>query len=502
MASGQEGASDDDNGLADNGRGGLFQGMSFWLSHNVPQRSRFKQDIERNGGIVRLREKDADVQIVDHKKKNLPPNVYSFQFIEKSVDMGILQDLEDYRAGPSTSRPVGATHIPTKGQRSSYTIEEDQILWDYMHPLERDSHVPIQGNKIYQEFAEKHPSHPWQSWRDRYLKRVRGRPRPGGSTPPSTTTTTTTAEGVRRSFHSRASSSNPPSSRPAQMTAQRTQPSPKPQEKKRKRSPEPTERSERAENSITNTNLRRPTSRPGEQRPSEVVVPPDSLIEGRRQKSPMMDERTPKMVQQRSPTKHALPQVVVPSPTPPVPRRRESPRREVPQSPVKGEATTKQTPEIPATPDKPAEQAREKATAQEPTVEANADIENSFWELPSLPSSPASSASSQEAEEGLKQDIDAWIEDRLSNGKGTEEQIIEAIQCTSMDPQLADKVLESLVAGKGIPTDMRGVWTAEDDEYLEAQDSRDVQHVLEKHGDLFKSRWEYLQMVKEAQRSV
>ncbi|KAL4955315.1 TRF2-interacting telomeric protein/Rap1 C terminal domain-containing protein [Aspergillus filifer] len=463
--------------------------MSFWLSRNVPQRSRFKEDIVRNGGIVRLNEKDADVQIVDHKRKNLPPNVYSFQFIEKSVARGILQDLEDYRVDPSTSRPVGATHIPTKGQRSSYTIEEDQILYDYMQLLERDQRVSIQGNKIYQEFAEKHPSHPWQSWRDRYLKRVRGRPRPGGPVQPNATTTTTTTE----------PSSRARSSRSAQMTARRTESPSNLQQKKRKRSPEPTERGERASSDTTNTKFTKPTSRSERQRASEVVVPPNSLVQ-RRQESPAAKTRASNSVSRGSPTKHTAPQVVVPAPTPPVQRSKESPRREHPPSPIKGKLTTKRTPEIPATPEKPTEQAKQKASAQPPTAEANADIENSFWELPSLPSSPASSAPNQEVEDEPNQDIDAWIEDRLSKGKGTEEQIIEAIQCTSMDPELADKVLESLVAGKGIPTDMRGVWTAEDDENLEAQDSREVQRVLEKHGDLFSSRWEYLQMVREAQK--
>lgn len=36
-----------ESGMAgETGQGGLFQGMSFWLSHNVPQRSRFKEQIQ------------------------------------------------------------------------------------------------------------------------------------------------------------------------------------------------------------------------------------------------------------------------------------------------------------------------------------------------------------------------------------------------------------------------------------------------------------------------
>jgi telomeric repeat-binding factor 2-interacting protein 1 len=66
-----------------------------------------------------------------------------------------------------------------------------------------------------------------------------------------------------------------------------------------------------------------------------------------------------------------------------------------------------------------------------------------------------------------------------------------------MDPELADTVLESLVAGKGIPADMRGVWTAHDDSCIDAQDSREIQRVLEKHGsDLFNTRWKYLGLAR------
>lgn len=68
----------------------LFEGKQFWLSLNIPQRSRFKALIEvtpwlhisypksnaqqQHGGIIRLLETDADIVLVDHTKKNLPAN--------------------------------------------------------------------------------------------------------------------------------------------------------------------------------------------------------------------------------------------------------------------------------------------------------------------------------------------------------------------------------------------------------------------------------------------
>ncbi|KAL4922280.1 TRF2-interacting telomeric protein/Rap1 C terminal domain-containing protein [Aspergillus aurantiobrunneus] len=418
MVSGQ--ALEDDHG--EPGEKGLFQGMSFWLSHNVPQRSRFKELIQQNGGIVKLNEKDANIQIVDHKKKDLPSNVYSYQFIEKSVQKGILEDLRAYKAGPSTARPVGATHIPARGRRLAYTIQDDQILYDFLQPFERDPTASVSGNKIYQELAAQHPRHTYQSLRDRYLKRLRGHPRPGGMLEP--TTASTTGGEVRRSSPSHASTPHP-----TEAAAQRKASPQKPQEKKRKRSPEPTNSGDRASKSVSST------SKTGAQRPPDIAVPPGAL-----------------------------------------PQRRESPQHETAPSPKKAKAETKPTPAP--------------AVDQETAEKTSIGIDNLFLELPFPPSSP-------EVDEAPEQDIDSWIENRIRTGKGDEAQIIQALRCTSMDPELADKALDSLVAGKGVPTDMRGVWTAQDDRCMEAQDSREIERVLEKHGsELFNSRWEYLNMAR------
>ena len=54
--------------------GGLFQGMKFWLSHTIPQRSKFVSQISADGGVVVNLEKDADVKLVDHTRKVLPPD--------------------------------------------------------------------------------------------------------------------------------------------------------------------------------------------------------------------------------------------------------------------------------------------------------------------------------------------------------------------------------------------------------------------------------------------
>lgn len=77
-------------------QGTLFQGMRFWLSHKVPQRSRFVNEVrvsihpsralrtvnadclQTNGGEVVPLEKQADVTIVDHARKEIPPGRHVF----------------------------------------------------------------------------------------------------------------------------------------------------------------------------------------------------------------------------------------------------------------------------------------------------------------------------------------------------------------------------------------------------------------------------------------
>lgn len=113
-------------------------------------------------------ENDANIKLVDHTKKNIPagwyghhrqslyckPQLmslsYSYQYVEQSVRCGQLVDLEAHRAGPSKPRAMGASNIPKKGTKSFYTLEDDQLIYDFLHPFEKEQNAPIHGNKIYQ----------------------------------------------------------------------------------------------------------------------------------------------------------------------------------------------------------------------------------------------------------------------------------------------------------------------------------------------------------------
>jgi telomeric repeat-binding factor 2-interacting protein 1 len=118
-----------------------------------------------------------------------------------------------------------------------------------------------------------------------------------------------------------------------------------------------------------------------------------------------------------------------------------------------------------------------------------------FLELPFFPSSPESDAVDDDTSDGP--DVDTWIDERLNRGID-EVHVFDALRCTSMVPDMADKVLEHLAAGHEIPDGVPGVWTADDDQCLQAEERAKVERALTKHGaDHVKERWEYYRMARE-----
>ncbi|KAL8822695.1 MAG: hypothetical protein Q9191_006575 [Dirinaria sp. TL-2023a] len=148
-------------------QGDLFRDIKFWLSQRA------------NGGKVVPLDKQADVMIVDHARKEAPPGSYSYTFIEKSIRNGSLEDLEDHQVGPplGSVRSIGSIAQPAKTTRNKFTEEDDRVLlqWVYSHPQKGGG---TEGNEIYKQLEAQNARHTWQSWRDRWVKTLKGTPRP------------------------------------------------------------------------------------------------------------------------------------------------------------------------------------------------------------------------------------------------------------------------------------------------------------------------------------
>lgn len=120
------------------------------------------------------------------------------------------------------------------------------------------------------------------------------------------------------------------------------------------------------------------------------------------------------------------------------------------------------------------------------------------WDADLQPSPPIKTESTPEPSPSeITALLDAWIDARVEAGH-TADSVEFALQCTSMDHELADAVLAHLKAKGTIPDDMPGVWTEIDDADLEASDARHLHRLQAKHGSkAFDTRWRFI----EANRS-
>ena len=108
---------------------------------------------------------------------------------------------------------------------------------------------------------------------------------------------------------------------------------------------------------------------------------------------------------------------------------------------------------------------------------------------PMLPGKPQPVVLDQAAVNAI---LDRWIDDHVEE-KIAMETLEIALKCANLDPDLADKALESLLRNGTIPDGVRGIWTAKDDACLVAVDARDIDRVTRKHGqEAFDKRYEFL----------
>ncbi|KND88159.1 Telomeric repeat-binding factor 2-interacting protein 1 [Tolypocladium ophioglossoides CBS 100239] len=155
------------NGVASAQGGSIFKHVSFWVAQRVPSRDTILGHVRNNGGVVVALEKQADILIADHARKDAPAGSCSWKFVTESVDHGIMQLKDRYQIGPAPGVPrqVGSGR-PIKRTRTPFTHADDVVLVKWV--LSHDK-SPM-GNKMYQQIEAMNPRHTWQSWRNRFAK--------------------------------------------------------------------------------------------------------------------------------------------------------------------------------------------------------------------------------------------------------------------------------------------------------------------------------------------
>ncbi|KAF2149331.1 hypothetical protein K461DRAFT_231335 [Myriangium duriaei CBS 260.36] len=79
------------------------------------------------------------------------------------------------------------------------------------------------------------------------------------------------------------------------------------------------------------------------------------------------------------------------------------------------------------------------------------------------------------------EDVNVYIEAKIQLGFN-EDDVIDALEATSMQTKLAEVALDALSNGRGLPKGLSGIWTRQDDEDLESSDSSKIQWLERKHG--------------------
>lgn len=357
---------------------------------------------------------------------------------------------------------MGASHIPTKGKRTDFSLQDDQIVYDYLYPYEQGQGMPISGNRIYKALSQKvwfipslnqlailippmqFPQHPWQSWRSRYLRVLRGKPHPGGGAP---------RPDLVHEVREAPTAPQPASQHRQEAVAQ----------SRALQVMDPQHAS-----TVTSSPKRKRV--PGT-RSSAAASPSPSkrrMIEASRSAGPLAPES----------------------------RAKESELLSRPPEPIEPLQPPRHTQNPPSAPTRSKESVSAQGARAESANDDQDAVDPNFLELPFLPSSPE--PDHEELDEDEFPDVDAWIDSQLARGNADESTIISVLRSANMDQELAGEVLRYWDHEKGIPEDMPGIWTAEDDKCLEGQDARGVQRVLTKHGqDAVNSRWEYLRMALE-----
>ena len=88
--------------------------------------------------------------------------------------------------------------------------------------------------------------------------------------------------------------------------------------------------------------------------------------------------------------------------------------------------------------------------------------------------------------------IESYLAAQEANPTVDQLALIDAIDATCFDRALVVPVYTVLTTGKGMPRDLRGVWTPEDDEALGSGDARGIRRLEGKHGvDGVERRWKF-----------
>ncbi|QDS72280.1 hypothetical protein FKW77_006474 [Venturia effusa] len=156
----------------------MFAQTTFWIAQRVPSRTHYVSVVKSHKGNVTGLEKNADILIADHvRPRDAPPGALSYRFLEECETQGRLLSREERTAHecgpkPGSVREVADASRASKAHRTAFTPADDDAIREWVKDAVRrgESHG---GNEIWKDLERQNNRHTWQSWRDRWVKKLR-----------------------------------------------------------------------------------------------------------------------------------------------------------------------------------------------------------------------------------------------------------------------------------------------------------------------------------------
>ena len=132
-------------------KGRLFEGIKFFVAQRCPSRQTLIEQIRSNGGEAVPLEKNADHVIADHLRKDAPPGSISYEFVDKSLRNGRLEDPADHPVGPQLGsvRGVGSSQSKRVG-RVPFTEDDNRQLCQWVSRCHSEGGY-VRGNELYKQ---------------------------------------------------------------------------------------------------------------------------------------------------------------------------------------------------------------------------------------------------------------------------------------------------------------------------------------------------------------
>ncbi|KAF9138382.1 hypothetical protein BG015_002400 [Linnemannia schmuckeri] len=130
--------------------------LQICVSKTVPDRESVESKIREYGGIPTYEESKAAIKL-GAPGRSTQEIMFSVDWVDDCIKDQRLIELDTfaYRLGAAA-----------KNTRRPFSREDDKLLEEFVKS-KRAENAPINGNKIYEDFAEQHTHHTAQSWRER-----------------------------------------------------------------------------------------------------------------------------------------------------------------------------------------------------------------------------------------------------------------------------------------------------------------------------------------------